>query len=348
MPRPGSSRDLPGAAAGHDGFRRSSNEFADCQKPRGIHCPCRRSHAVPAGDGVCAVADLCPDRLPLPWKRPCGWRISTATAGSISPASWAQTAAVMLGNGDGTFQAMVEYPVAGWNQALAAGDFNRDGALDLMVTINDPAVGLSLLTGRGDGTFNAAVNLPNSAGLDSPAIAAVDLDNDSRLDVVIGHQIACYTAPCLVGRSITVMKGNGDGTFQAPREIIVGSGTAAIAVGDFNRDGVKDLGSRERQFAGVHSSRRRRRHVHPADAHADTRAEHRHGQHRYRRRRRQRRHHRRSRRGDLTEREPDRRFWPATATAPSDSPTSSPSPASAFRSTRLSLTTTATGARISR
>ena len=155
---------------------------------------------------------------------------------------WAQTAAIMLGNGDGTFQPMVEYPVAGWNQALAAGDFNRDGTLDLMVTINDPNVGLSLLTGRGDGTFNTAVNLPNSSHLDSPAIAAVDLDNDGKLDIVIGHQIACYTAPCIVGRSITVMRGNGDGTFQAPREITVGSGTAAIAVGDFNRDGVKDLG----------------------------------------------------------------------------------------------------------
>src|SRR5215218_3018726 len=49
---------------------------------------------------------------------------------------WARTAAIMLGNGDGTFQPMVEYPVADWNQALAAGDFNRDGALDLIVTIN--------------------------------------------------------------------------------------------------------------------------------------------------------------------------------------------------------------------
>ena len=155
---------------------------------------------------------------------------------------WAQTAAIMLGNGDGTFQAMAEYPVAGWNQALAAGDFNRDGALDLIVTINDPVIGLSLLTGRGDGTFNPAVNFPNTARLDSPAIAAVDLDNDGKLDVVIGHQIACYTAPCVAGRSITSIKGNGDGTFQAPREITVGSGTAAIAVGDFNRDGFKDLG----------------------------------------------------------------------------------------------------------
>ena len=153
----------------------------------------------------------------------------------------AKTVAVMLGNGDGSFQPMVEYPVADWNQALAAGDFNRDGAVDLLVTINNPDIGLSLLVGRGDGSFNAAISLPNTSGFDTPAIAAVDLDNDGNVDAVLGHQIACYTAPCAVARTITVMRGKGDGTFQPPQQVDVGLPTAAIAVGDFNRDGLKDL-----------------------------------------------------------------------------------------------------------
>jgi hypothetical protein len=155
---------------------------------------------------------------------------------------WAKTAAIMLGNGDGTFQAMVEYPVADWNQALAAGDFNRDGALDLIVTINNIDIGLSLLMGRGDGTFNPAVNLPNTARFDAPAIAALDVDNSGTLDIVIGHNSACYTAPCVIAQFISVMKGNGDGTFQPPAQIDIGSSAAEIAVGDFNRDGIKDLG----------------------------------------------------------------------------------------------------------
>jgi hypothetical protein len=162
--------------------------------------------------------------------------------------SAAMAAAVMLGNGDGTFQPRMEFPVAGSTQDLAAGDFNGDGNLDLVVTINDPQIGLSLITGNGNGTFNPPVNFANSSGFDSPAIVATDLDNDGRLDLVIGHQIACFTAPCTVARSITVMRGNGNGTFQPPREIVVGSGTAKIAVGDFNRDGIKDLGPGERQF----------------------------------------------------------------------------------------------------
>lgn len=155
-----------------------------------------------------------------------------------------RSARIMLGNGDGTFQPIVEFTATSVGQtgALAAGDFNRDGLLDLMVAINDPDVGLSFLAGRGDGTFDPAVTFPNSSRLDGAAIAAVDLNNDLNLDVVIGHSVACFPPGCVVGRSITVLLGNGNGTFQAPREIQVGSTTAAIAVGDFNRDGNKDLG----------------------------------------------------------------------------------------------------------
>ncbi len=153
----------------------------------------------------------------------------------------AQSAAVLLSTGPGTFGPRVEYPLFTWAQDLAAGDFDGDGDQDLVVTINDPGVGLALLIGRGDGTFAAPVNFPNTSGFDSPAVVAADMTNDGMLDVVIAHQIACYTAPCIVANTISVMVGNGDGTFQPTREIDVGRGMSRIAVGDFNRDARNDL-----------------------------------------------------------------------------------------------------------
>src|SRR5829696_5329409 len=131
--------------------------------------------------------------------------------------------------------ARADYPIFGNNYVV--GDFNGDGSLDLAGVGTAAKVRLN----NGAGAFGAPVNFPNTSGFDSPAIAAVDLDNDGKLDVVIAHEIACYTAPCVASEVISVMIGNGDGTFRPSREIQVGRGMAEIAVGDYNRDGFKDL-----------------------------------------------------------------------------------------------------------
>jgi hypothetical protein len=154
--------------------------------------------------------------------------------------SGANSAAVMLNNGNGTFQANVQYPVGGPSQDVAAGDFNGDGRIDIVSTINTPQISLSLLPGNGDGTFNAPIHFPNMSGFDSPDVVATDLNNDGRLDVVILHSIACFTAPCVAAEVITVMLGNGDGTFQT-RELAAPQHMHSMEAGDFNRDGIKDL-----------------------------------------------------------------------------------------------------------
>ena len=150
---------------------------------------------------------------------------------------------VMLGVGDGTFRPRVDFSTGAQSQDLAAGDFNSDGRVDLAVSLINAQFSLALLTGNGDGTFNAPVMFDNIGALDdSPAIVATDLNNDGRLDVVLAHMLACFEGPCVATRNITVMLGLGDGTFQIPFEIDVGTGMSRIAVGDFNSDGIKDLG----------------------------------------------------------------------------------------------------------
>lgn len=149
---------------------------------------------------------------------------------------------VMLNNGDGTFSAPVAYAAGNNPQDLAAGDFNNDGRLDLVVTNNDSQISLNVLPGNGDGTFGAPLSSPNLTGLESPSVVAADFDRDGSLDVAVAHPSGCYTAPCVVGRSVSFLHGNGDGTFQPSRQMDVGDGPAKLVVADFNGDTIGDLG----------------------------------------------------------------------------------------------------------
>ena len=152
-----------------------------------------------------------------------------------------QGVAVALGNGNGTFQPYTVFPAASYTQNFVAGDFNSDGRQDIIATINSRQFNLSLLIGNGDGTFLPPVNFANTLGADSASIIAADLNNDVRLDVVILHTSTCNEINCTPSNLMTVMLGNGNGTFQTPQNIAVDLGMSDVEVGDFNRDGLKDL-----------------------------------------------------------------------------------------------------------
>ena len=118
--------------------------------------------------------------------------------------------------------------------AVAVGDFNRDGKLDLAVANSGIGSGnLSVLLGKGNGTFQAAVNYGLGGGTPEPASVAVgDFNDDGKLDLVVSNG----------GRSnVSILLGNGDGTFQTAVNYSVGSGPYSVAVGDFNGDGRLDL-----------------------------------------------------------------------------------------------------------
>ena len=159
-------------------------------------------------------------------------------AGTTFPGT---NAGVLMNNGSGGFAAMATYPVGGDAMTIAGGDLNGDERPDLVVTINQPDIGLALLMNNGDGTFAAPVHLPNTAVADSPSVVVTDLDNDGFQDIAVAHSFNCYGSGCVHSVKMSVLMGHGDGTFEPSRDFDVGQGMAKIEVGDFNKDGIKDL-----------------------------------------------------------------------------------------------------------
>ncbi|MDC0678921.1 FG-GAP repeat domain-containing protein [Sorangium atrum] len=139
---------------------------------------------------------------------------------------------VLLGNGDGTFQAPVLYAVGNQPTSVQVADFNGDGKLDV-VTSNFVGSSLSVLLGNGDGTLQSATNY-SAPGANTPNdVAVADVNGDGKLDLISANAN---------GQTLSVWLGNGDGTFQ-PAIVFPSGGSFpdAVAVGDLNGDGKLDL-----------------------------------------------------------------------------------------------------------
>lgn len=145
---------------------------------------------------------------------------SNGSAGSVG---------VWLGNGDGTFQTPVTYAVGAGPDALAVGDVNGDGKLDL-VTGDDTGASVSVLLGNGDGTFQAAQKY--TAGSFPHWVALADVNGDKALDIIVVNEGA---------NNVGVLLNNGDGTFGAMTTFATDEEPYSVAAGDFNHDGKIDL-----------------------------------------------------------------------------------------------------------
>ncbi|MGH8714144.1 MAG: FG-GAP-like repeat-containing protein [Casimicrobiaceae bacterium] len=156
-------------------------------------------------------------------------RVDAAVANAFSG-----NVSILSGDGAGGFAPGAAVPFGGEPIAMAAGDFNGDGKLDLAVA-DFYYNRVFVLTGNGNGTFN--VGAPFDVGLAPIAVAAADFNRDGKLDLVVANGSIGNTT----GQSVTILLGNGTGSFGAPLGYATGPSPYAVAVADFNDDGAPDM-----------------------------------------------------------------------------------------------------------
>ena len=144
---------------------------------------------------------------------------------------------LFYGNGDGTFDPAVAIDSAfDAARGSALGDFDGDGDVDILATGGGSfSSQVQYYENNGDGTFAAGKTVLDGFTIGN-AVDAGDFNGDGNLDFVLANK---GTGASEGG--LSVLLGNGDGTFGGQSVIQEGWNVLATEVADFNGDGVLDI-----------------------------------------------------------------------------------------------------------
>jgi hypothetical protein len=137
-----------------------------------------------------------------------------------------------------SFAPPVTYMTGHTSEVAATADLTGDNITDLVVTNNgfgSDGGGVSVLLGNGDGTFRPARNI--SVGFRPWGVAVGDFNGDGIPDLAVTHATTFLPSQ----NTVTILLGNGDGTFRPAGDYQVGADPFSIAVADFRNNGTLDL-----------------------------------------------------------------------------------------------------------
>jgi hypothetical protein len=175
---------------------------------------------LPAFGRDVAIADLNHDGIP-------DVVVTNDASGDVS---------VLLGRGDGTFAPQERFDATTEPVSLAVGDLNGDGIPDLSVisTSLNGFFTVAILLGRGDGTFapEQTLTVPTGTGVNIGSVQIADVNGDGKADLLVAGSS---------DSRLSVLLGNGDGTFTPGGTYNASRLGAGLAAGDLNGDGKLDI-----------------------------------------------------------------------------------------------------------
>ena len=155
---------------------------------------------------------------------------------------------VSLGKRDGSYPSKTVYGISPGLSDAAMADFNKDGKPDVIMTNAQHRGGsISLFLGNGKGGFKSFKSFTAKDAHQRPShIAISDLNADGNMDVIVSF-LDNSINNAIGSNELGVFLGNGDGTFKANVNFIVGNLPAIstdpgqIIIKDVNQDSKPDV-----------------------------------------------------------------------------------------------------------